>query len=33
MDGVGPAGCHDGHDSGVSTSDAWLRQKVGAITA
>ena len=30
---VGPDRCHDGHDCSVATSDAWLRQEVGAITA
>jgi hypothetical protein len=30
---ITPDRCHDGHDCGVSTSDAWLRQEVGAITA
>jgi phospholipase C len=30
---ITPDRCHDGHDCGVSTSDAWLHQEVDAITA
>ncbi|MGA7913037.1 MAG: alkaline phosphatase family protein, partial [Candidatus Dormiibacterota bacterium] len=30
---ITPDRCHDGHDCDVATSDAWLRQEVGAIMA
>jgi acid phosphatase len=30
---ITPDRCHDGHDCSVATSDAWLRQEVGAITS